>query len=181
MVGMELSKADLARFYGVSLVTIGQWISKGCPFITKGGMGKKWVLSSAEVTTWREDQIAQQALGDVSTLDLDEARRRKLAAEAALTELDLSHRRGDLIEIEYIAGLVGDEYANVRAKILALPTKLAPLLIGIESMAEVTEIIERGITESLEELTADEIYSGATSGDTETETGESQASAQADG
>ena len=177
MIGMELSKADLAKFYGVSLPTISQWVGKGCPFISKGGQGRKWVFSSSAVTTWREDQIAQQALGDVSSLDIDEARRRKLAAEAALTELDLSHRRGELIEVELIADLVGDEYANVRAKILALPTKLAPLLLGVASLAEARGIIESGIIEALEELTADEIYSGTDESDQEPEESESKAAA----
>jgi phage terminase Nu1 subunit (DNA packaging protein) len=174
---MELSKVDLSRFYGVHVNTISQWVSKGCPFISKGSGGRKWVFSSAAVTAWREDQIAQQALGDVTSLDIDEARRRKLAAEAALTELDLSHRRGELIEIEYIADLVGDEYANVRAKILALPTKLAPLLLGLTSLTEVRGIIETGIIEALEELTADEIYSGTGEGDQAAKESESQAAA----
>jgi len=176
---MELSKADLARFYGVSVNTVSQWIAKGCPFLSKGNLSRKWIFSSADVTKWREDQIAQQALGDVSSLDIDEARRRKLAAEAALTELDLSHRRGELIEVELIADLVGDEYANVRAKILALPTKLAPLLLGVASLAEARGIIEAGIIEALEELTADEIYSGSITDESDQEPEESESKAAA--
>ena len=160
MSGMELSKADLARMYGVSLPCIGQWIGKGCPFVSKGGPGKQWVFNSADVLAWREDQVAQQAMGDTRSLDIEEARRRKMAAEAALVELDLAKRRGEVIEIEEVAGVVGDDYANVRAKLLALPTKLAPQLIGAEDLAECKSLIERGVAEALEELTADGIYSG---------------------
>ena len=179
MSGIELSKADLARMLGVSLPTIGQWVGKGCPFVSKGSPGKPWVFNSADVLSWREDQVVMQAMGDTSSLDIEEARRRKLAAEAALVELDLAKRRGEVIEIEEVAGVVGDDYANVRAKLLALPSKLAPQLIGIEDPAECKALIERGVSEALEELTADGIYSGESSDyeDQGAEEGESQAAA----
>lgn len=157
-VGVEMSKSEIAIFYGVNINTITQWIAKGCPFVQKGGPGKKWILSSLEVTQWREEQITAAAVGDVSQLDINEARRRKLAAEAAMTELDLAHRRGDLIEIEFIADMVGNDYANMRAKLLALPTKLAPQLVGMDDPVECTALLDKGVTEALEELTADEIY-----------------------
>jgi hypothetical protein len=75
--------------------------------------------------------------------------------------------------------VVGDDYANVRAKLLSLPTKLAPQLIGIEDPAECKALIERGVSEALEELTADGIYSGESPGieDQGPEEGESQAAA----
>lgn len=179
MSGIELSKADLARMFGVSLPCIGQWIGKGCPYVSKGGPGRQWVFNSADVLSWREDQVAQMALGDTKSLDIDEARRRKLAAEAALVELDLAKRRGDVIEIEEVAGVVGDDYANVRAKLLALPSKLAPQIIGAVDAAECQALIERGVSEALEELTADGIYSGEVTGfeDQGPEEGEPKAAA----
>jgi phage terminase Nu1 subunit (DNA packaging protein) len=179
MSGVRLNKADLAKHYGKSLPTISQWVAKGCPFVSKGGPGKEWVFDSAEVASWREEQIAQQAVGDVESLDIEEARRRKMAAEAALAELDLFTRRGDLIEVDLVAGLIGEEYANVRAKILAIPTKLAPQLQGVTSAVERQDLIERAIIEVLEELTADGIYSGAVSEESDqvTEDVESKAAA----
>lgn len=160
MAGIEISKADLAQYVGVSLTTITNWVRQGCPYVTKGAKGRAWTFNSAEVMTWREEKIAQNAVGDTASLDIEEARRRKLAAEAAMVELDLAKRRGEVIEIEEVAGVVGDDYANVRAKLLSLPTKLAPQLIGIDDPAECQALIERGVAEALEELTADGIYSG---------------------
>lgn len=159
MSGMELTKADLAKCLGVSLPTVTSWVRKGCPYVEKGSKARPWIFNTASVIAWREDQAALNAVGDTASLDIDEARRRKLAAEAAMVELDLSKRRGEVIEIEEVAGVVGDDYANVRAKLLALPTKLAPQLIGIEDPAECQALIERGVAEALEELTADGIYS----------------------
>ncbi len=179
MAGMELTKANIAMCLGVSLPTVSSWVRKGCPYVQKGSKGQQWIFNTAEVISWREEQAALAAVGDTKSLDIDEARRRKLAAEAAMVELDLAKRRGEVIEIEEVSGVIGDDYANVRAKLLSLPTKLAPQLIGIEDMAECKALIERGVSEALEELTADGIYSGeiTTGEDQGPEAGESQAAA----
>jgi len=179
MAGMQYGKAELAQCLGVSLPTVGQWIRKGCPYVEKGGVGKKWLFDSAEVIAWREEQVTLQALGDTQSLDIEEARRRKLAAEATMAELELAKRRGEVIEIDQVASVIGDDYANVRAKLLALSTKLAPQLVGVESLGECQQLIERGVTEALEELTADEVYASESSPE-ETrgrETSESEAAA----
>jgi phage terminase Nu1 subunit (DNA packaging protein) len=178
MAGVEISKADLAQYVGVSLTTITNWVRQGCPFVARGTKGKAWTFNSAEVLSWREAKVAENAIGDTSSLDIDEARRRKLAAEAAMVELDLAKRKGEVIEIEAVAGVVGDDYANVRAKLLSLPTKLAPQLIGIDDVATCKALIERGVSEALEELTADGIYAGGADSEAAgPETGESQAAA----
>lgn len=157
----HVSKADLARAMGVSTVTITQWVGKGCPFEQKGSPGRPWLFSLPDVVAWREDQIQAQAVGDTTKLDLNEARRRKLAAEAAHAELDLAKRRGELVEIAEVAAAVGDDYTNLRAKLLALPVRLAPQCVGITNTAEVQATVEKFIHEALEELVSDGVYSSA--------------------
>jgi len=114
-------------------------------------------------------------VGDTKALDIDEARRRKLAAEAAMSELDLSVRRGELVEIEDVSQAVGEDYANVRAKLLGLPTKAAPQAAGMTDAGEIKTLLERIVTEALEELVSDGIYTQE--GATEGEAGEPQAAA----
>jgi terminase small subunit / prophage DNA-packing protein len=167
---------EAAAILGKSVVTLKSWFNLGCPVIERGGKAKKWRICPAAVIAWREEKIAQDSVGDTQNLDYEEARRREMAAKAAMLELDLAQRRGKLVEVELIADLVGEEYANVRARILGLPTRLAPQVIGITSLPELRALIEAGITEVLEELTADGIYSGYAStaeGDTEEEGDES--------
>jgi len=125
MAGVEVSKAELANIYGVSLPTISQWVNKGCPWITKGSPGKQWRFNTADVTTWREEHVAQQIQGDTSQLDIDEARRRKLAAEAAMMELDLAKRRGEVIEIEQVAAIEWDDDYDKRPRQAAFPADQA--------------------------------------------------------
>lgn len=156
--GMVLGKQELATFLGISFPSIGHWVARGCPYVTKGGLGKKWEFNTAEVVAWREAQAADKAQGDVSSTDIDEARRRKMAAEAAMTELDLQVRRGELVEIETVAEAVGEDYANVRAKLLSMPSKLAPQLAVSDDPLACLALLETGIHEALEELTKDDNY-----------------------
>lgn len=177
MSGRDVTKAELAAICGVSLPTIGAWVRKGCPFVSKGNKSKAWTFNTAAVLEWREEQIVQQTLGDTKSLDIDEARRRKVAAEAAMMELDLAKRRGEMIEIDEVAQVVGDDYANVRAKLLSMPTKLSPQLMGVSDTLEVEGLIRRQVEEALEELTADEVYGGPETGSGEAETGKPKAAA----
>lgn len=156
----EVGLHEAAVILGRNVTTLKAWFNIGCPVIERGGKSKKWKISPAAVIAWREEKVAQDAMGDTRSLDIDEARRRKVAAEAALAEMDVAQKRGELIEVEQIAELVGEEYANVRAKLLAIPVKLAPLMIGIEDLNEARDMIEQSVTEAMEELSADEQYSG---------------------
>ena len=154
--GQEVNQTGLADTFGVSLPTVRAWVRRGCPVVQRGAKGKQWVFNTADVAQWREDEAAAAAVGDTSKMDMDEARRRNEAAKAAMAELDLAKRRGELIEIEAVAEHVGEEYSRLRAKLLALPVKLAPMLENAESLQERREIIEDAIVECLAELTADE-------------------------
>lgn len=156
----SVSLAEAAAILGKSVPTLKSWFNLGCPVLARGNQGRQWRISPAAVIAWREAKIAQDAVGDTSTLDYEEARRREMAAKAAMLELDLAQRRGQLIEVEHIADLVGEEYSNVRARILSLPTRLSPQVMGLDNLVEIRSVIMEGITEVLEELTADGIYSG---------------------
>ena len=176
----EVGLHEASAILGKDVITLKSWFNLGCPVIERGSKSKKWRICPADVIAWRENKIAQDAVGDTSQLDYEEARRREMAAKAAMLELDLAQRRGQLVEVEYIADLVDEEYSNVRARILGLPTRLAPQVAGVSSLPELSEIIEAGITEVLEELTADGMYAGYAStgsGDLDAEEGQSKAAA----
>lgn len=75
------------------------------------------------------------------------------ANTAALEE---RQKTGELIETEHVAGIVGDEYASVRAKLLAIPSKAAPQVIGLSTVA-VKAMLDNLVREALEELCADTV------------------------
>lgn len=177
-MGKQVNRTELAELHDVSLPTVSAWVRKGCPVIERGGKGKQWIFDSAAVATWREDQAVLSAVGDTDKLDIDEARRRKTAAEAALAELELSKQKGEVAEIELISKVIGEEYAKCRAKLLSIPTRLSPLLMTIDGEGDAGQILEDAITDALSELSSDDLEDFEI---TETAAAESQTTTETDG
>lgn len=86
----------------------------------------------------------------------DALKRRKLALEVESLELDLGVKHRALVPMERALTVMAGEYGSVRTKLLALPTKLAPML-AIEPEAEVVcAMLRDGIEEALAELSTED-------------------------
>ena len=92
--------------------------------------------------------------GDDDTYDLTQERARLAHHQANKAALEAETFRGELVPTEQVADVVGEEYANVRAKLLAIPTKAAPVLVGLCTRA-IKERLDDFIVDALEELSAD--------------------------
>lgn len=153
-MGKYLNKFDAATLLNVEEPTIARWAKReGMPCVQFGSRGKEWQFDKNDIILWYSQKIKKNT--DESQ---DQARTRKLIAEATLSELDVEQRLGALILVSDIADIVEDEYSNVRARLLSLPTKLAPALYQISDLIETQEILEQGIQDVLKELSLDEQY-----------------------
>jgi len=155
--GRRVSQIDLAAILGVSTQTVRSWERQGMPVLSKTSRGHAAQYNTAEVIRWRGEQLTLAAGGDADAMDWEEARRRKTAAEAALAEMDVAQRRGELVEVASVGQLVTEEYATVRANILAMPGELAPDLEHL-TVLEIEELLTSKVTEVLDALSADEQY-----------------------
>lgn len=120
--------------------------------IKRGNRAHPWEIDTAAVAEWLQERAVVNAIGDTSTLDMEEARRRKTAAEAALAELQLSKSRGEVISMEEVVRVVADEFARCRARLMGAAPKLAPMVSTMESIAEIKEAIEGEIIDALDEV-----------------------------
>ena len=87
--------------------------------------------------------------------DLNEERTRLTKAQADRAELELQEKEADLISTDTIKTIWSDYVANVRSKLLALPSKLGHLTQAAETYAEAEAIIKETVYECLEELSED--------------------------
>ena len=87
--------------------------------------------------------------------DLNEERTRLTKAQADRAELELQEKEADLISTDTIKTIWSDYVANVRSKLLALPSKLGHLTQAAETYAEAEAIIKESVYECLEELSED--------------------------
>jgi len=85
---------------------------------------------------------------------LDEARVRLLTAQAEAREMLNEQMRGDAVLVEDMEAAVGALVASTRAKLLALPAKLGPVLAPIADPMEVMGRLRAALYEALAEMAA---------------------------
>jgi len=83
---------------------------------------------------------------------LYEAQRRRTLAQAQQEELKAKTLEGTLVPVVDVADTWQQAASSIRAKLLALPTKAAPLCMGVRSVAEIRSVLETIIREALDEL-----------------------------
>lgn len=90
--------------------------------------------------------------GQTDEVTLAEAIRRKEWALAGLRELELKRKSGEVVDVAYVERCQVQVNSNIRQRLLGLPAKLTPQLVGVTSPAKVKAIIEREVCAILEEL-----------------------------
>lgn len=162
--GLKLNRAELAKAFRISLVTVDAYVRRGMPFDQRGSKGKPWIFDSAEVSDWLRQKDVEEALGDLKDIDYKEASRRKMAAEAGLQEFELARVRRTMISVGEIEEIVSEEYGAVRSRLLMIPARVAQIADG-KPGEEIERLVEREIIDALTELTADGLGGEGNNGD----------------
>ncbi len=82
----------------------------------------------------------------------DEARTRKVNAEAEIAELELKKIHSELVNADDVVSAWTDVLGSVKSRLLSIPTKAAPVVAAEGSAGVCQDVIEQLITEALEEL-----------------------------
>jgi len=85
-------------------------------------------------------------------LDLGEERARLAKEQADAKEMENAILRNELVYIDDVAKQFGQQASAVKTRLLAIPSKAAPLVINCTKPVEAREIIESMIEEALYEL-----------------------------
>ncbi|MFM0136846.1 hypothetical protein [Caballeronia grimmiae] len=105
------------------------------------------------------DTPAQAAAKVIAALgaenDLGEAIRIKENYNALLKQLEYDKESGLVVMVSDVAKLVGQEYAKVRTRLLAIPSNFAAQVHRCKTVSEVNDVLEHAVVEALEELTRD--------------------------
>jgi phage terminase Nu1 subunit (DNA packaging protein) len=126
-------------------------------FVTSGVIPKGEGLELYNLDTARVAYIRylrEGAAGRLSTGELDppQERARKDKELADKTALQNAVLRNELLSVDTVRKFMVSAFSRVRLKLLALPSKLAPVVIHLETTAEVQTKLSDGIHDALEEL-----------------------------
>ncbi|KTT24251.1 hypothetical protein SB14R_10410 [Pseudomonas oryzihabitans] len=161
-VDVEASNALLAKYRrdGIEAVTQAQDSVTQTPLGNKNGNGKSAVTSAAARVTIRAGESAGDAAERIliatgATMNIDEAKRVKENYLALQAQLEYDRDAALVVDVAAVARVVGQEYAKVRNKLLAIPAEHAPRIHRLRTVLEVQDALHGIIVEALEELTRD--------------------------
>jgi phage terminase Nu1 subunit (DNA packaging protein) len=131
----RLPQTEVLRIFGVSKPGLLDWHRRGCP------RNEDRSYDLAAVVQWRMRELEARAKQARQLSGLDEARRRKTAADAQLAEMTLAQRRGDLLpRTAVVAGWVS-RYKAVQSRLMGMLGRLGSRGVTAEHVALVREEI----------------------------------------
>ena len=147
--------SETAEFLGISLPTIRERV-KDSDFqwvIEAGGQSKPWKIDATAAHNWNCDQAVQKAVQKFHWHEATKkARHRLLIAKADLAEFELARLRGKVMEIDVAEQIWRDHVVNARASLLALPTKIGPMVAAEDNPARCSEMIRQEVCQALDQL-----------------------------
>ena len=148
IAGQIANRGEMAGILGISPTTLDRYVQAGCPFLERGSGRREYKFNSAEVIRWVLAREASPGRGQT-----DDSRRRYTLAAAELKEYQLAEKRGSMISVEDVAPIVADELANVRSRLLAIPDRVAPKIVGMSDPAAIEAALRDEVIAALSELT----------------------------
>ena len=148
--------SELAAHLGLSVTRVSQLKSAGVLPDAPRGRHDLDACRTAYLTHLREVAAGRMAK-DGGGFDLVTERARLAAAQAEKVERQNAVEKGDLIPAAEFHQMMTSAFVRVRAKLLALPSRLTPVL-AIETKAAVVEaVLKAEIYAALNELAATRI------------------------
>ncbi|EJM20182.1 hypothetical protein PMI21_01084 [Pseudomonas sp. GM18] len=151
---------------GASNALIAKYRRDGLEVVTQAGQGNKGgqkktsVTSTSKRVTVNAGETVEQATARIliatgANMTIDEAKRVKENYLALREQLEYDRESRQVVAVEDVVKAVGDEYAKVRSRLLAIPSEHAPRIHRLKTVQEVQDALHGIIVEALEELTRD--------------------------
>ena len=136
---MTVNFEEAAKFLNLSKGSFYCLIKTGV--IPKAGEGE-YILGEVVESYWRNQFDSE---------GLKAAQNRLVTAQAELKEAELAENRGELHRASAIAKVWTDQVLNAKTRLLAIPTKVGPMLVGQE-LQVIVKKLKDAIYEALREL-----------------------------
>ena len=101
-----------------------------------------------------QTQTKSRGRPPIQDADYNAARARKMEADAQMAELELLQAKRKLVSADDVTAAWVDVLAAMKAKLLALPTKCAPICATEKDIKVIQSVIENQVREALDELSA---------------------------
>ena len=147
-----VSSTVLADMFGLTTRRIRMLADEGIIHKTSRGRYNLQENIKSYIVYLKANQDLKEKIIDDDKLDPDEERALLTRRQREKLELELAAMKGQMHFSNDVERVMNDMLANFRAKIIALPTKIAPILIARNDISEIQELLQREFFDVLTEL-----------------------------
>lgn len=147
----KMAKADFCATFGVSEAQLERYFQQGCPHEKNG---RRIFVPMPAGRVWLHNYLVEKGKRQAAPTSIDDARRRRAAAEAELAELELAEKRAELMTVSDFTKIVAEGFGRARARLQNLAPRAAAVSFGAQSIPEAQARIEPLVVEVLDELRA---------------------------
>lgn len=152
MAGRIVNRSECAEIFGVRAGTISKWVDAGMPSVSRPTTrGQEWSFNTKAVSDWLQERAVRSVIGDPANADTAELRRRKLAAEAEMAEMEADRLGRSLIPVDWAVEIFGGDLDVIKAKLETIPVRAAPLVVGQTNLG----VVQRSLRKLVEEIKAE--------------------------
>lgn len=145
-----VSKRQFAETFGVSEAQLERFFQSGMPH--EKTSSRKIAIPMPDGRIWFHKHLVEKGKRQAAPKDIDEAKQRKMAAEAELAELELAKARDELMTVDQYERVVADAMARADARLQTLPPRLAGVVLGATTIQDAQARIAPLVEEVRDEL-----------------------------
>lgn len=146
-----VNRTTLSVIFGKNFSTIDAWVRQGMPFVKKGRKGNDWLFDTAKVIAWREAKLKDE-VATPERIEYEEAKRRKIAAEAAILEIDLQLKRQAILLRCDVEENLSHTFITLKQRLRTIPERISAQLTVESDEYNVRELLLTEIDDALFEL-----------------------------
>lgn len=147
-----INAPELAALLGVSTTRLRQLVADGV--LTRAARGQFALPGATQAYCQHmRDRVLGRSGPAPTAGDVNE-QERLVRAKADLAEFELKKKRGEVVDAELVGKWWESIVSAAKTRLLAVPSRAAPLVFGATSLAASQAVIENLIAESLNELSA---------------------------
>lgn len=163
MTNIQLTKAKLAKELGITRQTINTWVNRGDLIFDETGkmsvdefnkqLGDR-LHPKSKIRDDKYSPIFDNVEDKSEEIDLDyhAARTIREIAEAKIAEHKLNVMRGDFVEKSVVEKILFERARQFRDGVTATSKRIAPLVVGKESLKEIETLIDTELTYMLDQF-----------------------------
>jgi phage terminase Nu1 subunit (DNA packaging protein) len=148
----KMNIAELSNLTGKHRATIKKRLLTVDPLSEESERAKLYETRIVLPMLYQPDFITPSNQADSNVLDLTAERARLAHHQANKYHLESENLKGNLIEADIVQEVWEAQLANLRAKLLTIPTKAAPRAAILDDEKQVVTYLQKLIHDALEEL-----------------------------